>query len=331
MAGNQILEKGIAAEEVTYKDGDVTLKAYVARPEGKETKLPVVLISHAWDGRAEAMCEEARLMASLGYVGVALDNYGDARVGKDKDENQAMMMPFVEDRAKLRKRLQAGLEAVRRNKIKFNEAFGTLQATSAFLVILTPIMAKLYSNWRASGAQRNVDATIHSNAAVTAETFDADRKHLQDLYLANGSSRGQTMLNNLIARDAVYRMENENFYALQAMTAREKRDEHEAFINALKIRSVAFVGKMAYAVNVGFILGDGRQTAPRKITELIVAGTIPYEVVLDASIYDKAHTAIKGYKYENQLKSKNELPGQIYRARLERMDQAQGVLAPKKL
>ncbi|HEY9759631.1 MAG TPA: hypothetical protein V6C97_31015 [Oculatellaceae cyanobacterium] len=227
--------------------------------------------------------------------------------------------------------LQAGLEAVRRNKIKFNEAFGTLQATSAFLVILTPIMAKLYSNWRGKGAQRTVDETIHANAAVTAETFDADRKHLQDLYLANGSSRGQTMLNNLIARDAVYRMENENFYALQAMAAREKRDEHQAFINALKIRSVAFVGKMAYAVNVGFILGDGRQTAPRKITELIVAGTIPYEVVLDASIYDKAHTAIKGYKYENQLRSKNELPGQIYRARLERMDQAQGILAPKKL
>jgi hypothetical protein len=227
--------------------------------------------------------------------------------------------------------LQAGLEAVRRNRIKFNEAFGTLQATSAFLVILTPIMAKLYSNWRAKGAQHTVDQTIHSNPAVTAETFDADRKHLQDLYLVNGSTRGQTMLNNLIARDAVYRMEGENFYALQAMTSRDKHDEHKAFINSLKIRSVAFCGKMAYAVNVGFVLGDGRQTAPRKITELIVAGTIPYEVVLDASIYDKAHTAIKGYKYENELRSKNELPGQIYRARLERMDQAQGVLAPRKL
>jgi dienelactone hydrolase len=114
MAGNQTLQKEIATEEVTYKDGDVTLKAYVARPEGKETKLPAVLISHDWSGRGEAMCEEARLMASLGYIGVALDNYGDARVGKDKDENQQMMMPLVEDRAKLRKRLQAGLEAVKK-------------------------------------------------------------------------------------------------------------------------------------------------------------------------------------------------------------------------
>jgi hypothetical protein len=227
--------------------------------------------------------------------------------------------------------LQCGLEAVRRNKIKFNEGFGELQAVSAFLVVLTPIMAKLYSNWRAKGAERNVDQTIHSTPATTAEVFDADRKHLQDLYLATGSSRGQTMLNNLIARDALYRTEGETFYALQAMKNREKADEHKAFVDALKIRSVAFVGKMAYAVNVGFILGDGRQTAPRKITELIVAGTIPYEVVLDMSVYNKAHSAIKGYKYENSLKGKNELPGQIYRARLERLDQAQAVIAPKKL
>ncbi len=227
--------------------------------------------------------------------------------------------------------LQCGLEAVRRNRIKFNEGFGTLQATSAFLVILTPIFAKLYSNWRGNEARKNVDQVIHSTPATTAEVFDADRKHLQDLYLATGSSRGQTMLNNLIARDAVYRTEGENFYALQAMRNREKKDEHQAFIDALKIRSVAFVGKMAYAVNVGFILGDGRQTAPRKITELIVAGTIPYEVVLDMSIYNKAHTAIKGYHYEEQLKGKNELPGQIYRARLERLDQAQSIVAPKKL
>ena len=227
--------------------------------------------------------------------------------------------------------LQCGLEAVRRNKLKFNEGFGVLQATSAFLVVLTPIFAKMYSNYRGKCAEHNVDKDIHTTPATTAEVFDADRKHLQDMYLATGSSRGQTMLNNLIARDSLYRTEGENFYALQAMRNREKAEEHKAFVDALKIRSVAFVGKMAYAVNVGFILGDGRQTAPRKITELIVAGTIPYEVVLDMSIYNKASTAVRGYKAEQALKSKNELPGQIYRARLERIDQAQSVIAPKRL
>jgi hypothetical protein len=227
--------------------------------------------------------------------------------------------------------LQCGLEAVRRNKLKFNEGFGVLQATSALLVILTPVMAKMYSEWRAKAAQRTVDQTIHSTPSTTAEVFDADRKHLQDMYLATGSSRGQTMLNNLIARDALYRTEGENFYALQAMRNRQAAEEHKAFVDALKIRSVAFVGKMAYAVNVGFILGDGRQTAPRKITELIVAGTIPYEVVLDMSIYNKGMSAHRGYKDELRKKAKNELPGQIYRARLERLDQAQSVIAPKKL
>jgi dienelactone hydrolase len=113
MSGNQTLQKNIQTEELVYRDNDVTLKAFVARPGDKTTKSPAVLISHAWDGRNQAMCEEAKLMAALGYIGIALDNYGDARVGKDRDENQKMMMPLVEDRAKLRQRLLAGFKAAK--------------------------------------------------------------------------------------------------------------------------------------------------------------------------------------------------------------------------
>ncbi|HEY9713034.1 MAG TPA: dienelactone hydrolase family protein [Chroococcales cyanobacterium] len=101
-------------EDFAYSDQGLELKGYVVRPEKVSGKRPAVLIAHAWDGRGEAMLEEARLIASLGYFGFALDNYGGAKVGKDKSENEAMMMPLVKDRAMLRRRLLAGFDAVRK-------------------------------------------------------------------------------------------------------------------------------------------------------------------------------------------------------------------------
>lgn len=94
-----------------YKDGDTTLEAYVALPT-TEVKRPAVLISHAWAGRSQFECEKADKLAALGYVGIAIDNYGKGILGKDAAENSALMMPLVQDRAKLRRRLQAAISAV---------------------------------------------------------------------------------------------------------------------------------------------------------------------------------------------------------------------------
>lgn len=224
--------------------------------------------------------------------------------------------------------LQEGLEAVRRNKTKILTQFGWLQLVSAALVELTPPLAKLYSGIRAHISQRFIDSYMNGIPSLMAENLDADRKHLQDLYLNAGAARGQTLLNNLIARDALYRMETETFYALQAMKNREKDEERRQFKWTMFIRTLACVSKANFGICTGLLIGDGRQTAPRKITELLFAGTLPYEVALDVNVLDKFNTFYRQEKKEGRLKSENELPGQIYRARLERLDQEQGVIAP---
>jgi len=97
--------------EVSYKDGDQNCISFVATKDEKE-KRPAVLICHAWAGRDEFACDMAIKIAEMGYVGVALDNYGDKKIGTNTDENSALMTPFVEDRKMLAQRLEAGLKNV---------------------------------------------------------------------------------------------------------------------------------------------------------------------------------------------------------------------------
>jgi dienelactone hydrolase len=100
---------------VDYLDGDIKLQGYCAFESGAELK-PAVLICHDWAGRSEFACQKAEYIASLGYVGFAVDMYGDARVGKNKDENASLMMPLLNDRKKLRERILAALNAVKHLK-----------------------------------------------------------------------------------------------------------------------------------------------------------------------------------------------------------------------
>lgn len=105
----------LKTEYIEYRDGDTVLEAYIAYDEDAAGKKPCVLIGHDWTGRREYACAAAERMADLGYVGFAADVYGKGVFGKEGDAegNTALMMPFVEDRQLLRRRMQAALVAAR--------------------------------------------------------------------------------------------------------------------------------------------------------------------------------------------------------------------------
>jgi len=69
-----------------YFHGKQSLEGYVAYDESHQQRRPAVLVIHDWTGRNEFACKKADLLASLGYVGFAVDMYGDARVGETADE-----------------------------------------------------------------------------------------------------------------------------------------------------------------------------------------------------------------------------------------------------
>lgn len=100
-------------EKIEYIDKGTTCVAHVAYDETISGKRPAVLIAHAWAGREPFEDQKAEALAKLGYVGFALDNYGGGQIGTSVEENTALMTPFLEDRAMLRQRLNAGLNAAK--------------------------------------------------------------------------------------------------------------------------------------------------------------------------------------------------------------------------
>lgn len=101
------------SNEIEYQFGGVSFKGVCAQPQKDSQALPAVLVAPAWAGRDDFACQQAERLATLGYVGFALDVYGNGRVGGSKEENTALMLPLLEDRQLLRSRLQAALDTVK--------------------------------------------------------------------------------------------------------------------------------------------------------------------------------------------------------------------------
>ncbi|MBO6565190.1 MAG: dienelactone hydrolase family protein [Pseudomonadales bacterium] len=102
-------------QTIEYQDGDITLEGYVAWDDSISGARPAVLVGHDWTGRRDFATGKAEEMAKLGYVGFAIDMYGKGVFGSDGDVegNTALMGPLAGDRAALRARMMAALEAVR--------------------------------------------------------------------------------------------------------------------------------------------------------------------------------------------------------------------------
>ncbi len=94
-----------------YHDGKLELHGFLAYEETKKTR-PAVIVVHDWSGRNEFACQKAQLLAEMGYVGFALDMFGEGQVGTTIEEKQALMEPLVHDREQLRIRINAALDAL---------------------------------------------------------------------------------------------------------------------------------------------------------------------------------------------------------------------------
>lgn len=93
-----------------YFDGDTECEGFVVLPKGAGPH-PTVLIAHNWAGQGQADNDIAARLAGLGYVGIAIDVYGKGVRGGPTDDNSGLMMPWMQDRAGLRDRLLAAVEA----------------------------------------------------------------------------------------------------------------------------------------------------------------------------------------------------------------------------
>ncbi|MCC5791965.1 MAG: dienelactone hydrolase family protein [Legionellaceae bacterium] len=94
-----------------YHHGELACHGYLALPQATGPK-PAVLVFHDWSGRNDFACAKAKMLADMGYVGFAVDMYGEGRQGHTLDEKKALMQPLALDRNLLTERAIAALDAV---------------------------------------------------------------------------------------------------------------------------------------------------------------------------------------------------------------------------
>ena len=118
----------------TYFDGAVELEGYLALPDSLNaarqdlttSRLPVVLVAHAWAGQDDFARARAHMLAELGYIGFAIDIYGKGFRGDSPEANSALMTPWMNDRAALRARLLAAVDAARAFELADPERLGAI-------------------------------------------------------------------------------------------------------------------------------------------------------------------------------------------------------------
>lgn len=95
---------------VEYTHEGEVLEAFLAWDEMQAEPRPAVMVSHAFRGREEFECNRAIELASMGYVGFALDLYGKGVIAETTEQAFELMNRFTDDRELLARRLAACVE-----------------------------------------------------------------------------------------------------------------------------------------------------------------------------------------------------------------------------
>ncbi len=95
---------------LTYTDKSQTLIGrYLKAAPGR----PAILVAPDWSGVNDFAINAASRLHASGYHALVMDIYGNGKTGATKEEKNALMTPFVEDRLLLRGRLLAALSALK--------------------------------------------------------------------------------------------------------------------------------------------------------------------------------------------------------------------------
>jgi dienelactone hydrolase len=104
----------IQTKDVEYKQGDTVLRGFLAWDDQSKEKRPGVLIVHEWWGLNQHARNQAVRVAKAGYVGFAIDMYGDGKVTTHPKDAQAFMQQATKDPAVMTARFDAALDLLKK-------------------------------------------------------------------------------------------------------------------------------------------------------------------------------------------------------------------------
>lgn len=103
----------IKTESVNYTADSASLTSFVAYDSASPNTRPVVFIIHEWWGLNDYVKNRAKQLASLGYLAIAVDMYGNGKMGNDPQEAGKLATPFYTNPGLAKSRFDAAV-----NKIK---------------------------------------------------------------------------------------------------------------------------------------------------------------------------------------------------------------------
>jgi dienelactone hydrolase len=102
----------MSGTRVSYADGEVELEGYFSSPGSAGS--PGVLVVPSWLNVVESTCQRADQLAELGYAAFVVDIFGAGVRPRPPQSPQEVVEPFLRDRARLQRRVLAGLAELRR-------------------------------------------------------------------------------------------------------------------------------------------------------------------------------------------------------------------------
>lgn len=101
------------ATPIEYPAGDTLCRGEYYIEPGAEGPLPIILVTHAWDGLNDEVRNKCRELAHSGYIAFGVDVYGEGKTWTDTADLMTALGPYMENRALLLERMQAAVAAAK--------------------------------------------------------------------------------------------------------------------------------------------------------------------------------------------------------------------------
>ena len=100
-------------DSVSYMLDGKEYKGYVVYNENNKDKRPAILVVHEWWGLNDYSRSRAKQLATMGYIAMATDMFGNGQTAADPGQAQVLATPFYKDPQLAKARLDAAI-----NKLK---------------------------------------------------------------------------------------------------------------------------------------------------------------------------------------------------------------------
>jgi dienelactone hydrolase len=114
---NEDVKAGVKEQSLDYKADTTDMMSFVAFDSSNDKKRPVVLVIPEWWGLNDYTKSRAKQLASMGYLAMAVDMYGEGRIADNPDAAGKMAMPFYKDPVFAKSRFDAALAKIKTNPL----------------------------------------------------------------------------------------------------------------------------------------------------------------------------------------------------------------------